>query len=214
MSIHNNPSAHIIALSLEDVKEQSDAILRGSNELPDAVLVRWIFSRPPRAGDWAIQLRDETSTGSWMKKKDKDHFGRLTSNIISNLNIVCIAHRIKDRRSSLSLRPLFPITSRQTYVTFIHTIKLCAVSSHSKQDVLIHLENVKMLKIKTIWAFFEFEFWMTVHYVILISSIRISLYLHIDMPVNLIALLLAFHHFFLNYDTTRVLKNAPLVFGL
>lgn len=31
MSIHNNPSAHVIALSLEDIKEQSDAILCGGN---------------------------------------------------------------------------------------------------------------------------------------------------------------------------------------
>lgn len=68
MSIHNNPSAHIVALSLEDVKEQSDAILRGSDELPDAVLVWRIFSWPPRAGDRSIQLGDETSTGSWMGK--------------------------------------------------------------------------------------------------------------------------------------------------
>lgn len=123
MSIHNNPSAHIIALSLEDVKEQSDAILRGSDELPDAVLVRRIFSRPPGAGDGAIQLGDETSTGSWMKKKDKDHFRRLASNIISNLNIVCIAHRIKDRRSSLSMHPPFS-NYQQT--------NLCYTDTHDK----------------------------------------------------------------------------------
>lgn len=49
--IQNNPSAHVIALSLEDVKEQSDAVLRGSNQLPDAVLVWRVLSGPTRAGD-------------------------------------------------------------------------------------------------------------------------------------------------------------------
>lgn len=49
--IQNNPSAHVIALSLEDVKEQSDAILCGGDQLPDAVLVRGVLSWPSRAGD-------------------------------------------------------------------------------------------------------------------------------------------------------------------
>lgn len=65
MPIHNNPSAHVIALSLEDVKEQSDAILRGGNQLPDAVLVWGVLSGPAWAGDRPIQLGDEASTGSW-----------------------------------------------------------------------------------------------------------------------------------------------------
>lgn len=54
VTIHNNPSAHVIALSLEDVKEQSDAILCGGNQLPDAVLVWRVLSGPTRASDGTI----------------------------------------------------------------------------------------------------------------------------------------------------------------
>lgn len=64
MTTHNNPSAHVIALSLEDVKEQSDAVLCGGNQLPDAILVWGVLSGPTRAGDGPIQLGDEASTGS------------------------------------------------------------------------------------------------------------------------------------------------------
>jgi len=64
VSIHNNPIAHVIALSLEDVKEQSDAVLCGGNQLPDAVLVWRILSGPSWTGNRAIQLRNEASTGS------------------------------------------------------------------------------------------------------------------------------------------------------
>lgn len=74
--IHNNPSAHVIALSLKDVKEQSDAVLRGGDQLPDAVLVWRVLSGPTRAGDWPIQLGDEAPTGSCTEKhnmaRDKD----------------------------------------------------------------------------------------------------------------------------------------------
>ena len=75
MPIQNNPSAHVIALSLEDVKEQSDAVLCGGNQLPNAVLVWGVFSGPPGAGDRPIQLSNETSTGSWTDNttcRDKD----------------------------------------------------------------------------------------------------------------------------------------------
>ena len=51
VSIQNNPSAHVIALSLKDVKEQSDAVLRGGDQLPDAVLVWRVLSGPAWAGD-------------------------------------------------------------------------------------------------------------------------------------------------------------------
>lgn len=63
--IQNNPSAHVIALSLEDVKEQSDAVLCGGNQLPDAILVGGVLSGPPGAGNGPVQLGDEASTGSW-----------------------------------------------------------------------------------------------------------------------------------------------------
>lgn len=63
--IQNKPSSHVIALSLEDVKEQSDAILCGGNQLPDAVLVGGVLPRPPGAGDGPVQLGDEASAGGW-----------------------------------------------------------------------------------------------------------------------------------------------------
>ena len=72
MPIQNNPSAHVIALGLEDVKEQGDAVLRGGHQLPDAVLVGGVFSGPPRAGDGPIQLGDEASTGSWTENQGRD----------------------------------------------------------------------------------------------------------------------------------------------
>lgn len=57
-------SAHIIALGLEDVKEQRDAILRGSNQLPDAVLVWRVLARPAGTRDGAVQLGDEATACS------------------------------------------------------------------------------------------------------------------------------------------------------
>lgn len=63
--IHNNPNAHVIALSLEDIKEQRDAVLRGGNQLPDAVFVWRVLSGPAWTGDGAIQLGNEASTGGW-----------------------------------------------------------------------------------------------------------------------------------------------------
>lgn len=73
--IQNKPSSHVIALSLEDVKEQSDAILCGGNQLPDAVLVWGILSRPPGAGDGPVQLGDEASAGSWTVRTRQDGQG-------------------------------------------------------------------------------------------------------------------------------------------
>lgn len=71
-SIHNNPSAHVIALSLEDVKEQSDAVLRGGHQLPDAVLVGGVLSGPTGAGDRPVQLGDEASAGSWTEDATRE----------------------------------------------------------------------------------------------------------------------------------------------
>lgn len=65
VSNDKSPSSHVIALSLEDVKEQSDAVLRGGDQLPDAVLAWGVLSGPTRAGDWAVQLGDEASAGGW-----------------------------------------------------------------------------------------------------------------------------------------------------
>ncbi len=66
------PSAHVIALSLEDVKEQSDAVLRGGNQLPDAVFVRGVLSGPAGAGDRPVQLGDEASAGSWTENRTRE----------------------------------------------------------------------------------------------------------------------------------------------
>lgn len=58
------PSAHIVALGLEDVEEQRDAVLRGRHQLPDAVLVRRVLARPAGTRDGAVQLGDEAAACS------------------------------------------------------------------------------------------------------------------------------------------------------
>lgn len=65
VQFHSKPNAHIVALSLEDIKQQSDAILSGGNQLPNTVLIWGVLSGPPGTGDRAVQLGDEASTGSW-----------------------------------------------------------------------------------------------------------------------------------------------------
>lgn len=65
VQIHSKPHAHIIALSLEDIKEQSDAILRGGHQLPDTVLIWGVLSGPPGTGDRTVQLGNEASAGGW-----------------------------------------------------------------------------------------------------------------------------------------------------
>lgn len=59
------PSAHVVALRLEEVEEQGDAVLGWGDQLPDAVLVGRILLGPAGAGDGAVQLGDVTSTGGW-----------------------------------------------------------------------------------------------------------------------------------------------------
>lgn len=54
---------HVIALGLEEVELQGDAVLGGGHQLPDAVLVGGVLLRPPRAGDGAVELGEETSAG-------------------------------------------------------------------------------------------------------------------------------------------------------
>lgn len=58
------PSAHIIALGLEDVKKQCDPVLRGRHQLPDAVLVWRVLARPAGTRDGAVQLGDEATACS------------------------------------------------------------------------------------------------------------------------------------------------------
>lgn len=58
------PSAHIVALGLEDVEEQRDTVLRGRHQLPDAVLVRRVLARPAGTRDGAVQLGDEAAACS------------------------------------------------------------------------------------------------------------------------------------------------------
>lgn len=57
------PPAHVIALGLEEVELEGDAVLGGGHQLPDAVLVGGILLGPPRAGDGAVELGEETSAG-------------------------------------------------------------------------------------------------------------------------------------------------------
>lgn len=75
--------SHVIALGLKDVKEQSDAVLRGGNQLPDAVLVGRVLSGPPWTGDGAIQFGDEASAGSWTEDKKQEET-RKTVNICTD----------------------------------------------------------------------------------------------------------------------------------
>lgn len=64
--------SHIVALSLEDVKEQSDAVLSGGHQLPDAVLVWGVLSGPSWTGDGAVQFGDEASTGGWTEDEKQE----------------------------------------------------------------------------------------------------------------------------------------------
>lgn len=85
------PSAHIVALSLEHVEEQGDAVLRGRHQLPDAVLVGRILLGPAWTGDGPIQLGDETPTGSLRKRQQKNIFktngeNKFQQDLLTNLN--------------------------------------------------------------------------------------------------------------------------------
>lgn len=62
--LHEVVLAHIIALCLEEVKLQGDAVLGGGHQLPDAVLVGGVLLGPAWAGDGAIELGEESATGS------------------------------------------------------------------------------------------------------------------------------------------------------
>lgn len=62
--------AYVIALGLEEVKLQRDAVLGGGHQLPDAVFVRGVLLGPARAGDGAIEFGEESTTGSWGHKGD------------------------------------------------------------------------------------------------------------------------------------------------
>lgn len=59
---------YIIALSLEEVKLQGDTVLGGGHQLPDAVFVGRVLFGPTGAGDGAIELGEESTTGSWRDK--------------------------------------------------------------------------------------------------------------------------------------------------
>lgn len=55
---------HVIALRLKEVKLQRNSVLGGGHQLPDAVFVWGVFLGPARAGDGAIELGEESTTGS------------------------------------------------------------------------------------------------------------------------------------------------------
>lgn len=65
---HALGGTYIIALCLKEVKLQGDAVLSGGHQLPDAIFVRWVLLRPAWAGDGAIELGEESTTGSWGDK--------------------------------------------------------------------------------------------------------------------------------------------------
>lgn len=68
MSPQPQAGTYIIALGLEEVKLQGDAVLGGRHQLPDAVFVRGVLLGPARASDGAIELGEESTTGSWGDK--------------------------------------------------------------------------------------------------------------------------------------------------
>ena len=59
---------YVIALGLKEVELQGNAVLGGRHQLPDAVFVRGVLLGPARAGDGAIELGEESTTGSWGHK--------------------------------------------------------------------------------------------------------------------------------------------------
>lgn len=75
---HNNPGAHVIALSLKDVKKQGDSVLCGCHQLPDTVLIGGVLPGPAWTGDGAVQLGDETSTGSYTDRQRRGEKTRTT----------------------------------------------------------------------------------------------------------------------------------------
>lgn len=68
------PNTHIIALGLKEVKLQGYPVLCGCYQLPDAVLVGWIFLRPSRACDGTIELSEESATGSCRTENPTDRW--------------------------------------------------------------------------------------------------------------------------------------------
>lgn len=62
--LHEVVLAHVVALGLEEVELQGDTVLGGGHQLPDAVFVRRVLLGPARAGDRAVELGEESATGS------------------------------------------------------------------------------------------------------------------------------------------------------
>lgn len=61
---------YVIALGLKEVELQGDAVLGGGHQLPDAVFVGGVLLGPARAGDGAIELGEESATGSWREREE------------------------------------------------------------------------------------------------------------------------------------------------
>lgn len=61
-------STYVVALGLEEVELQGDTVLGGGHQLPDTVFVWWVLLGPARAGDRAVELGEESATGSWGHK--------------------------------------------------------------------------------------------------------------------------------------------------
>lgn len=76
---HKNPT-NIISFGFKHIKHQGDAILNGCHQLPDTVLVGWVFFGPAGGDDGAIQHGDESTTGSCWWGKNTDLSGKSKKN--------------------------------------------------------------------------------------------------------------------------------------
>lgn len=76
---HKNPT-NIIPFGFKHIKHQGDAILNGCHQLPDTVLVGWVFFGPAGGDDGAIQHGDESTTGSCWWGKNTDLSGKSKKN--------------------------------------------------------------------------------------------------------------------------------------
>lgn len=55
---------HIIAFDLKGFEKQRDAVLRGRDELPHAVLIGGVFLRPSWTCEGAVEVGHESTAGS------------------------------------------------------------------------------------------------------------------------------------------------------
>lgn len=56
---------HLVPLQLEGLELHGDAVLRGGDHLPHAVLVGRVLFGPARRADGAVQLGEQAAAGRW-----------------------------------------------------------------------------------------------------------------------------------------------------